>query len=152
MPGVTGTYIGAVTMSEDARWFAFAASTDRTTPGVLRVATTATPEQSVVSETGPLVADLSMSADGAWVGAQVTIDGTSVAARRSSDGTGDWTIVSRIPDDTRIFPAADAVMSTDGGWFAFTATDGTLVGGDTNGVADVFTRSVARNSPVPTPA
>jgi hypothetical protein len=151
LPGVTGTYIGPVTMSGDARWFAFAARTNEADTGVLRFARTATPQQSVLTEVGPLVAGLSMSADGAWIGAQVTIDGTPVAARRSTNGTDPWTIVSRIPDDTRIFPAGDAAMSTDGAWFAFTATDPDLVADDTNGVADVFTRSVARNSPVPNP-
>jgi len=150
--GVSGTYIGPVAMSADARWFAFAASTTGAAPGVLRVAATATPGQSLLSDSGPLVTDLSMSAEGASVGAQVTIDGTPVAARRAANGTGGWTIVSRVPDDTRRFPTSDAVMSTDGGWFAFTATDPDLVAGDTNGVADVFTRSVARDSPTPSPS
>ena len=33
-------------------------------------------------------------------------------------------------------------MSPDGKWFAFTSPDPALVAGDTNAVADVFTRSV----------
>lgn len=50
-------------------------------------------------------------------------------------------------------PATDldtADLSGDGKWVAFTTRDPAMVGGDTNAVADVFTRSVGPSSTGPT--
>ncbi len=108
----------------------------------IRIGATSAPTTYLHTYVSTPVDRVMLSRNGALLGAVVTIDGVKVAARRATDGSDDWRIVSRTADDTRIAAVTDAVMSSAGTWFAFASDDAGLVAGDTNGVRDVFTRSV----------
>jgi Tol biopolymer transport system component len=80
----------------------------------------------------------------------LSADGSVIALRRL--GGGAYVVVRRdgsneqlISADTRGMPAHSVGatdLSDDGRFVAFSSSDGNLVPGDTNGVADVFTRAV----------
>jgi len=80
----------------------------------------------------------------------ISADGSVIALRRSSGGG--YIVIRRDGSNEQLVSAdalgraADSVngtdLSADGRFVAFSSPDADLVAGDTNGVADVFTRAV----------
>lgn len=134
---------GAIAVSGDGTRFAVA-TPDEPAAGstTIRIGATSAPTTYLSTYVSSPATWLSLSTDGSLLGAVATIDGVQVAARRAADGSDAWRIVSRTANDARIAAVTDAVMSPEGRWFAFASDDAGLVSDDTNGVRDVFTRSV----------
>ena len=117
----------------------------------LRWGSTTDPTHPTESSTLPVSKALFLSTDGMILGWQTTFFGGPIAIVRSLPGLA-TKIVTRSRDGARVVNGNDIAMSSDGAWFAFVSGDDHLVHNDTNGIADVFTRSVDERFPIPTPA
>ena len=117
----------------------------------LRWGSTTDPTHPAETSTLPVSKALFLSTDGAILGWQTTLVAGPIAIVRSLPDPA-TKIVTRTRDGGRIVNGSEIAMSANGKWFTFVSGDDQLVLNDTNGVGDVFTRSVDEHFPIPTPA
>ncbi len=140
----------AVTVSGDGTRFAVIAN-PATGNATLRWGSTSDPTHPAETSTLPAAPAVFLSTDGAILGWQTTFVAGPIAIVRSLPNPASK-IVTRTVDGGRVVNGGEIAMSADGKWFAFVSGDDHLVVNDTNGVSDVFTRSVDEHFPIPTPA
>jgi len=131
-----------VAISGDGTRFAHLANPSTGTGTVATILTgpTATPASTDPPIMLPPSRTVALSTDGTRLFVETDIFGVPVGLVRAATDTR-WTIVSYTADGRRLIPTPESEMAASGRWFAFASADAGLVPNDTNGVADVFTRS-----------
>ena len=132
-----------VAISGDGNQFVFVINPISGTPS-LSMAPVLTPTQPTLVEAIPRTSALFLSREASTIGAQIRYGANDITVVKAANQQSVWALVSASADGKHPVGSTAAAMSSDGGWFAFTSNDATLVPDDTNGADDVFTRSVAK--------
>ena len=132
-----------VAISGDGTKFVFVLNPTAGNPS-LTMAPVLTPASPTLVKSVPRTSAVFLSQDASTIGAQIRFGAEDIAVVSQASVESLWTIVSASADGKHAVGSHGSAMSADGAWFAFVSNDPTLVLSDTNGVDDVFTRSVAK--------